>query len=158
MVDRILDRGAPAPRFFYDPPRMGARWVRSVDRYHTLHCPLLCLCTARAVGGQGRAKASVRSVGFDIYASTGMAISTRLSGYGWISARARKPCAPSAKDLAEIADGGPTTRCVAVVPEGGPSDRCQEKQNELSGDGKNTPDGVQPHFVDSVAPGTNKHQ
>jgi hypothetical protein len=54
-------------------------------------------------------------------ASTGMAFGARLSGYAWIAARARKPCAPSDKDLATMADRGSTTRGVAIVPRGGPS-------------------------------------
>jgi hypothetical protein len=50
-----------------------------------------------------------------------MAIGARLSGYAWIAVRARKPCAPSDKDLAKMADRGSTTRGMAIVPRGGPS-------------------------------------
>ena len=50
-----------------------------------------------------------------------MAIGACLSGYTWIAARARKPCAPSDKDLAKMADRGSTTRGMVIVPKGGPS-------------------------------------
>ena len=33
--------------------------------------------------------------------STGMAFGASLNGFTWIAARARKPCAPSDKDLAK---------------------------------------------------------
>ena len=51
-----------------------------------------------------------------------MAMRACLSGYAWIAARARKPCAPSDKDLAQMADRGSTTRGMDIVPGGGRSD------------------------------------
>jgi transposase len=47
-----------------------------------------------------------------------MALGASLGGFAWIAVRARKPCASSDKDLAEMAHRGSTTRGMDIVGEG----------------------------------------